>query len=372
MALLLGALLLPPTRAQADGASGTYTGDVELRGNYYWERSTRVIAPAVRAKVETPGGTILRGDYLVDTITSASPAAGTLVDIRFTEVRHQFSLGAAHEFELPDQRYLLLSGGTTLSLEPDYRSYGGNLQAALILNQRATTFRLGLAYNHDAIEQLYRDGSGILPRQVGTFNESLDGLALSVAWEQVVLPFLTASIGYDYGWLRGFLANPYRTIGIQGVLVSERHPASRHRHTLHGHLAAYVPPTRSAVHLLYRAYLDSWRIAALNPEVRLYQELGPVAQLRLRYRYYRQREAFFYTDPNDYVLNDPYVTADPKMAAFRSHLLGAQIRMNLAFFRHTALRFLGDGSLDLGLDLIWSNSAYGNAVLSQIGVRAPF
>jgi hypothetical protein len=31
----------------ADEASGTWTGEVTVQGNYYWETSTRVVAPEV-------------------------------------------------------------------------------------------------------------------------------------------------------------------------------------------------------------------------------------------------------------------------------------------------------------------------------------
>src|SRR5690606_28360550 len=49
-------LFAPPAAVDADAASGTYTGSVSLRGNYYWERSTRVIAPAIAMGVESPRG----------------------------------------------------------------------------------------------------------------------------------------------------------------------------------------------------------------------------------------------------------------------------------------------------------------------------
>ena len=42
---LAAMLALPGEPARADELTGTWTGNVELRGNYWWERSTRVIAP---------------------------------------------------------------------------------------------------------------------------------------------------------------------------------------------------------------------------------------------------------------------------------------------------------------------------------------
>ncbi|MDH3728991.1 MAG: hypothetical protein OER77_15780, partial [Myxococcales bacterium] len=78
--------------------TGTWTGDVQLRGNYYWDRSTRVVAPEIIAQLEAPQGSRLRVDYLVDSITSASIAAGALEDTRFNEIRHDVAVKGGHEF----------------------------------------------------------------------------------------------------------------------------------------------------------------------------------------------------------------------------------------------------------------------------------
>ena len=77
-----------PTRTGADAVTGTWTGAAQVRGNYYWDRSTRVLAPEIIAQLDAPQGTRMRVDYLIDSITSASIAAGALEDTRFQEVRH--------------------------------------------------------------------------------------------------------------------------------------------------------------------------------------------------------------------------------------------------------------------------------------------
>src|SRR5690349_5157370 len=97
-ALLLAIVSLFTPRAGADAVSGTFTGNVALRGNYYWERSTRVVAPAITAGMETPQGIRMDATYLIDAITSASVATGVQSDHPFTEKRHDFQAGAAYEF----------------------------------------------------------------------------------------------------------------------------------------------------------------------------------------------------------------------------------------------------------------------------------
>ncbi len=372
-ALLLSAALGLPGAARADRASGTWTGEVEARGNYYWERSTRVIAPELTAQTESPGGLRLRANYLVDTITSASVAAGAITDDRFTEIRHDVSVGTGYEIDLHDA-HLDLSLDARYGVEPDYTSTGGTLGAALSLNDRATVFRLGTSYVHDVVGKKLRganrdaDGRDLSDR--GTQGR-LDALALNVAFEQVLTPRLVLALGYDLGLLAGYQHNPYRTVGVGGgAPVEERHPDDRTRHNAHARLALHVPQTGTSIHGMYRAYLDSWDIAALTPELRLYQELGEMFMLRLRYRYYTQTRAFFQR-PDGYSTEDRYVTDDPKMAAFQSHLIGLMWLVRLAFLERSALDFAWRASLELLAEYNLTNNEHGDGVVLQAALRMP-
>src|SRR5690606_10000067 len=94
-ALLACALVFATSFAFADEVSGGVTGAVMARNNYYLERSTRVVAPEVGARLDFPSGATVEAVYLVDAITSASLAAGALEDVAFTEVRHD-EIGRAH------------------------------------------------------------------------------------------------------------------------------------------------------------------------------------------------------------------------------------------------------------------------------------
>jgi hypothetical protein len=133
-----------------------------------------------------------------------------------------------------------------------------------------------------------------------------------------------------------------------------------------------VAATHTSLQALYRAYLDDWRIGAINPEVRIYQELTHEFQLRLRYRYYVQTASFFFRQPADYTGLEPYVTSDPKMTAFESHTIGAQLILSLSFLEGSFLDFATQGTLDFSFDYIFNTNRYGNGVISQVGLRVPF
>src|SRR5688572_28583576 len=123
--------------AKADAVTGTTTGSISLRSNYYYERSTCVIAPAVTATLEMPQGIRFDATYLVDAITSASLATGVLSDDAFTEVRHDFNAGAGYEIDFGGVQLDLAASGR-MSREPDYKSRGVGFSPALSLNERNT------------------------------------------------------------------------------------------------------------------------------------------------------------------------------------------------------------------------------------------
>ena len=357
-----------PRHSAADAVTGTWTGDAQLRGNYYWDRSTRVIAPEIIAQVEAPQGSRMRVDYLIDSITSASIAAGALEDTRFTEIRHDVELKGGHEF-VDRKDPVDVFGGVRFSREPDYFSFGTLFQPTIWLADRATKFRGLMSYRHDEIGQNFRGGAQQRPGS--QFGETLDAISLAAGWEQVLSRTLVLEVGYDFTYQWGFLANPYRS--VLGGQRPEAHPDQRFRHLLMSRLAWYIPRSRTSLQILYRSYVDSWKVSAVNPEFRIYQEMSPYFQTRLRYRYYTQTSASFYkTNPNDYTFADPYVTADPKLSAFHINEVGIQFLILGSFLEGTAHRSIAGAQFDISFNYRWNTNAFGNQVVATTGLRIPF
>ena len=362
--LAAGIILLGvhPRSTNADAVTGTWTGDAQLRGNYYWDRSTRVLAPEIIAQLEAPQGSRMRVDYLVDSITSASIAAGALEDTRFNEIRHDVALKGGHEF-VERENPVDLFGGFRFSREPDYFSFASLFQPTIWLADRATMFRGRITYRHDEIGQNFRGGSQQRPGNMGgtsadRFRETLDASSLAAGWEQVLSRTLILEVGYDFTYQWGFLANPYRS--VLGGQRPEEHPDQRYRHLLMSRLAWYIPKSRTSLQVLYRSYVDNWKLSAIN-------------QTRLRYRYYTQTSAFFYkSDPNDYTFTDQYVTADPKLSAFHVNELGIQFLVLGAFLEGKAHRSIAGAQFDISFNYRWNTNAFGNQVVAQTGVRIPF
>lgn len=367
---------LAAARTSADEVTGTWTGSAEVRGNYYWEKSTRVIAPAFRAQVDAPDSTTVHAGYLLDSITSASIATGAVVDKRFTEMRHDGELGVSRDFML-DEESTKLSVDLTgrYSSEPDYKSLGGTLGLALSLDSDATIFALSATYVHDDVSRILRGADRAMGgRDLSNRGEvgELDALAFSFKASQILTPVLTASLGYDLAYASGLHENPYRMVSVAGTLRAEDHPEERWRHTLYGRVAYFIKPTRTAVHGIFRSYFDSWNIVAWTPEVRVYQEVTDSLMFRLRYRYYTQSQAYFGPPDGGYTANNIHYTADPKMTAFTGHLVGTEAVVTLRFLEETPLAFLSEAEIELNFEYIWNTNRYGDGVLGQTSLRVPF
>jgi len=370
----LGTLLaVRHSKVAADDVSNTWTGSVEARGNYYLEKSTRVMAPALRARFEAPIGVTFQADYLVDAISSASIAAGAATDVVFTEVRHDVGLAASIE-TLIENRPVRWGVYGRLSYEPDYFSRGCGLTTTTFFNRRATSLTVGLNYTDDNVGRKLR-GVPSGSTQLTTTREhvgALRGLVVNTSFLHALLPTLEIGAGYDLGLARGFLANPYRIVTVNGVPRAESHPEQRLRHSVFLQAQWFIPSLNTGLHLIPRFYTDSWDIVAFAPELRLYHEFDAHWLVRLQARYYHQSAAYFNKAVPDYQAEDMFVTADPKMTSFTNMLLGVQTVLKLSLFKGTMLDFIRDASWDFNVAHIWNSNRFGNGLIAQSGLIYPF
>lgn len=345
---------------RADEVSGTWTGALEGRANYYWERSTRVVVPSGKLELAAPNGMRVGAGYLVDVISSASIAQGVEEDEVHTEIRQGPTAELGNEFDLGEDSQLDLSVHGTYSTESDYESLIYGLQSTLTLNDKNTRLRLSASRVQDEIRR-NRDPS---------FEEELSGIMLGGSVEQVLSPTAVLNLGYNFGYLEGFLGNAYRRVAI-GPPQYEQPPRKRFRHTASARLAFMIPATSTAVHLMCNGYLDSWEIAAINPELRIHQHFGRDFVIRPRYRFYAQTKASFQRDAYPADWDGPF-TSDPKLTEFTTHTFGASFDYRLGFLEGTVLDFARNTWLDLSFDRYLSTNAFGNGVIGTAGGRILF
>lgn len=368
-------MLLAAAGARADGASGTWSGELEGRGNYYYERSTKVMVPTGRLTLVTPTDVRMHVEYLADVISTASVAARSdNKDNVFTEVRHGIGTGVGKLLPVGQSDELDLSFRGIYSTESDYISWIFAGRAAYGFNQKSSTLSLGVTGVHDTI---YRNmgEQGVHDPDFGA--KHLNGVTTSLGFSQILTPVLTLGLGYQLVYLTGFQSNPYRRALVGPLPHPEEVPNKRWRHNLEAQLSWYLPPTSTTLQAFARVYTDSWDVQAITPELRIYQMLGRDWVLRLRLRYYLQGRAEF--APEDGAMAYPrgstgYLTNDPKLRGFHSEQVGLRIEYALNALAGGPLGFLSRGLLDVSLDHQWNDSAFNNphVLIGTLGGRLPF
>lgn len=354
---------------------------VTVRGNYYREQSTRVLAPVVYVEKDLPDERFTIGaEYLLDSVTSASIGAGAAAvtggDYLFTEFRHEGTLRAAGRV-----RDWSFGGYFRYSTESDWisRSFGGT--ASRDVFGRAGTVSVTYSANLDSVLQIY--GGRAIPWTGGKmFLDDMPGQTPANSSNLLQLHYL--SLGYSHALTRRLLGgvaaegiyakgpqdNPYRKVRDG---LDESHPRLRRRLALSGFLRWAIPRTPLSVESRYRFYADDWGILAHNPEVRLYARVAKRLIIRLRYRFYHQTGAYFWREDGNYQVDSVYRTADPKMTRFLSHTPGAEVMVELdGLAKYRGLHWLRGAWVQATYNHVFQTNRFGNARLGSLAFSIPF
>jgi hypothetical protein len=382
------------TLAAAAAAAQQDTGSITLRGNYWRDRNTRVVQPAVALIKEAPTGTVVGAHYLLDAITSASIAAGVLRDQPFTELRNEagFTVG---------QRVgpALVSGSYSYSSESDYWAHTAAVRVVLELFQRNTTIDASLSYGNDKVAlrmgpTLYNPVGGL---------QTVRGL---LNLTQLFAPNVLGTLTYDIAVLgfgnaqNGWQGNPYRAVNVGGAPAREVVPYQRIRQSLAGALHWYLPThIRLMPYLIlrpsYRFYFDDWGINSHTPELRIFIPAGPT-EFRVTGRYYTQTQASFWNDV-DGVPSYPtgmglhcttcftstirqglYYTSDPKLSTFTSEFLELRFLVKLrglGLLRVPGMAWLSTGIVEISYGHYfnggYAHRAFGDAEVAGLTLEWP-
>lgn len=328
-------LLLAAPAARAEDS-------VAVWGNYYKERSTRVISPMVTLRKELPHAAQADVTYLVDQITSAS-GAFTATDEPFSEYRQEVRVAARKRF------FDVLTPGVFVrySHEGDYRSLGYGVEVALDLFERMSTLTFRLMHQDDLVLQRGRAG----------FRDTLDTTMASLGWTQVLAKNLVGGLGAEVQILDGYTENPYRV---------EQHPRDRTRYALGGWLAYRHEETGTTARVDYRFYTDTWELSAHSMGLELVQRIVPGLEIAPRFRFHTQDGVYFLD------LVNGFVTTDPKLEAYNTILVGARVSWRLDMLAGTALAPFQRLEIQPAYYYYIQGNRYGDAHIAQLGAYWPF
>ncbi len=249
---------------------------------YTDSNNVSVLTPSVGFGIENvAGGAALRGSYLVDVVSAASPDIVSTASRRWSEVRQAGTLNAAYK-----PRDLGLNVAASFSNEPDYLSYGGGGGINHDFDEKNLTLSFGFGFSRDTIG---RHGTpfSVFSREVN--RGSFQGGA---AW--VVNPSTLASLSLDVVVENGDQSKPYRYIPMftpadaaqaqRGASLDwvtshrlperplEQLPLNRSRFALSTRLAHRFEI--STLKLDERVYLDSWGLFGSTSDARWIFDVG--------------------------------------------------------------------------------------------------
>ncbi len=245
----------------------------------------------------------------IDVVTSASP---------YSEERTEYTVGADYLLNKT-----VISGGYTNSSENDYEANTYFFGISQDFFGDLSTLALNYSYGADDVYNILD----------AAFQEKVRRQNYQVNWSQVMTKNLVMSFNYNIITDEGFLNNPYRSVrylvdednpDAGTANRSEFYPRTRTSHAL-ATSGRYFLPYRAAFSFEYRRFNDTWNINAYNLKFGYTHPIGDNWTLDLKYRFYSQSDAEFYSDLLPRFDYQTYFARDKEMSRFTSDDYGLAV-----------------------------------------------
>jgi Protein of unknown function (DUF3570) len=297
--------------------------------HYYDGGGVRVTGPALLVRKNMADKLSISGSYYTDTVSSASIDVVTTAS-PFKEKRTEY--GAGVDYLYSDS---LMSLSVTKSSESDYLADTLSMNVAQDVFGGMTTVSMGYSRGKDTV----RDNND------PTFSDYVNRYQYRLGVSQILTKTWRVNLDYEAITDEGYLNSPYRSARILGAAVPEQYPRSRDSQAVAFRTVKFLPP-RSSVRFEYRYFWDTWDIAANTAETAYNRYVSAAWLMELRYRYYAQNSASFYSDNFMQVQN--FMARDKELSTFKSHAVGG--KLTYTFQSHPS--FLVKSTLNLAYDRI--------------------
>jgi hypothetical protein len=286
------------------------------------------------------------GNYYVDYVSSASIDVVASGASEYDETRTEYSVGAQYLYDKS-----ILSAGYTNSEENDYDANTYYFNVSQDFFGDLTTLNFGYTYGQDDVYQ----------NKNPSFAEDIDRNHFRVGVTQIATPNMLLAADYELITDEGFLNNPYRSYryltnaldpseGYQ--FAQEVYPDTRTSDSAALRLLYYLPERRT-VGASYRYFTDDWGIDAHTMQISYAQVWRERWTVELKYRYYQQSNADFYSDLFEFESQDAkdWRARDKELSDFNDHTLS----MYVSYDWPLRYQLLDTGTLALQWDHIWFN-----------------
>ncbi len=316
---LAGALLMPCAYAavlpedRADVLLHNYSGD-----------GSTFKGPSILVRKQFKETVSVWGNYYIDMNSAASIDVVTQGS-PYEEVRDEASVG----FDYLHNK-TLLSASIKNSSENDYEADSYALGLSQDFFGDMSTFTMGYSAGSDDVYQNIRDGNGADDIIGRTYFGSATHERFSLGWSQIFTKNWIVSLNAEASVDEGFLRNPYRSsrfiaqddgINIDQGREQENYPTTRSSQA-YAIKSMYFLPWRGALRAEYRGFNDSWDISAFNYEFRYVHRYKENWTFELRYRYYDQTQASFYSELFDFAGQFDFRASDKELSTFHNTTTG--------------------------------------------------
>jgi len=287
----------------------------------------------------------ISGNFYMDMVSSASIDVVTTAS-PYDEERVQWSLGAD-----AIRGKTIYSVGFTNSEEDDYQSDTAYFGLSQDLFGDLTTVSLGFSRGWDTVRRRDASGNGVDPN----FEENIDRRTYRLGVSQILTKNLIFGATFEAITDEGFLNNPYRSVryvdsgsGTGYSFEPEIYPRTRTSNAI-ALSSRYFLPYRAAIRGEYRFFTDTWGIVSHTAEIGYTHPWDPKWIFDVKYRFYTQSGADFYSDlfPRSQAQN--FEGRDKELATFTSNTIGAGASYE---FPGGWPRFVQRGTLNARVDYI--------------------
>ena len=278
--------------------------------HFYDGGGVRVTGPALLVRKNVADKVSVSGSYYADTVSSASIDVVTTAS-PFKEKRTEY--GAGIDYLYNDS---LMSLSVAKSNEPDYIADTLSLNFSQDVFGGMTTVSMGYSRGKDTV----------LENSNASFSDYVNRYQYRLGVSQILTQTLRVSIDYEVITDEGYLNSPYRSARIFGAAVPERYPRSRDSQAVALRAIKYLLPG-SSMRFEYRYFWDTWDIAANTAEAAYSTYASTPWLVELRYRYYSQNNASFYSD--NFTQSQNYMARDKELSTFKSHAIGGKLTYTL-------------------------------------------
>ncbi|NND64659.1 MAG: DUF3570 domain-containing protein [Gammaproteobacteria bacterium] len=281
-----------------------------------------VDGPSVTVRKQVSDQWSISGNYYIDSVSSASIDVVSSAS-PYSEERTQVSGGVDYL-----RGETMISASITNSDENDYTANTFTFDISQDMFGDLTNLSMGYSVGDDEVRE-----NGNL-----TFKDDIDRQSYRLNFSQILTRDLIVGASYEVITDEGYLNNPYRryryleptaACGCGFEYADEVYPRTRtsNAFTLRGD---YYLPYRAALHGQYRFFNDTWGIDANSIEIGYTQPLSnkPIT-FDLRYRYYTQDQADFYSDAFNRVDEFNFLARDKELSTFDSHTIGFGVSYKL-------------------------------------------